>query len=106
MTETIRQQITEKGYFIQGRWIPSIHPSLIGKKIIRTEPCKCPGGIGEYLDYSHCINGKYGFQPDEWSILKDIVGGCLVIEWAPRMFPGKITTLEKHWNDGNWIEVI
>jgi hypothetical protein len=57
------------GYFEKGRWIYGLPPSLIGKKIIRVEPCKCKGSYGMgYLDYSYCLYGKYFEQPNEWVI--------------------------------------
>jgi hypothetical protein len=89
------------GYFVKGAWVKGIHPSLIGKKIIRTKPCCC----GDYFDYSYCLNGKYFQQPDEWVILRGIENGCLLIEWRPRLFPGDMHTLEEFWNDGNWVEI-
>lgn len=97
--------MTEGGYFKQGKFIKGIHPSLIGKKIIRTKPCECTGDCANYLDYSYCLNGLYGSQPEEWVILRDIVDGCLVIEWFPQLFPSDIKTLPEYWNDGNWIGV-
>ena len=49
--------VTEKtGYFVGGAWHTGIHPSLIGKRIVRTCPCECPYG----MDYSYSVLGKYG----------------------------------------------
>jgi hypothetical protein len=93
--------MTEKGYFVRGAFVKGIHPSLIGKKIIRTCPCDCGG----YLDYSYSYKGKYDDnRKDEWVLLRDIINGCLFIDWMPKTFPeGHI--LEEHWNDGNWVEL-
>jgi hypothetical protein len=92
------------GHFEKGYWVEGVSTSLIGKKIIRTQPCNC-GNEHKYLDYSYCINGLYGYQPDEWVILRDIIGGHLVIEWKPQIFPGEVSVEDLWWNDDYWIEV-
>jgi hypothetical protein len=93
-----------KGHFEKGVWVVGISKDLIGKKIVRTCPCKCRYG----LDYSNSINGLYGpMTPEhEYVILHGInEDKSIVIEWEPRLFPGEMTTREEEWNDENWIEV-
>jgi len=93
--------ILEKlGRFKQGAWIVGIDPSLIGKKIIRTEPCRD--------DYSYCLKGyRTPYQNPEYNyiILKEIdKNGCIIFQ-HPRL-GNKICNLESCWTDGNWIEYI
>lgn len=94
--------ITKEGHFEKGAWIKGLHPSMIGKKIIHVGRCVTPYGY----DGSYCTEmGKGGAQNPmyQWVILHGInPDGSLVIEWDPRNFPGKLSTLEPYWNDGNW----
>ena len=99
----------EKGYFVKGAWVVGIHPSMIGKKIVRTQKCVCQGGCGTYEDYTYSINGYFGpSDPEyEYGVLREInPDRSLIIEWKPRIFPGETSTLAPCWNDGNWIEYI
>lgn len=93
--------MAEKGHFEKGVWVVGISKDLIGKKIVRECPCDCPYGV----DYSYSVIGMCGPRSEdgETCILHDIKDGCLVVEWE--ILPNRIHTLEKWWNDGNWIEV-
>jgi hypothetical protein len=74
---------------------------LIGKKIIRTVMCECPYGD----DYSFCLNGKFGKQPDKWVTLIGITkNNEIKYRDHEPIFGLNVRTLEPYWNDGNWRE--
>lgn len=98
-------KFVEDGYFENGVFVKGLHPSMVGKKIIRTRPLTLKGGCGgEYTDYSHSRIGKYFPQSDYVILHKLSPDGSFEAEWNPRLFPGHISKYEPEWNDGNWVE--
>lgn len=95
-------QFTKDGYFEGGKFVKGLHPSMIGKKIIRTRYCQCPG----YTDHSYSYVGINDTRsPHNWVVLHKInPDGTFVIEWSPQLFPGKLSKQEAYWNDGLWVE--
>lgn len=98
--------IEPNGYFENGVWINGLNKSMIGKRIIRLEPCHCNpnNALGGYYDFSFCLIGCFGDdrREIEGSVLKDIVDGKLILEPSSSIFT-EPHTLELWWNDGNWI---
>jgi hypothetical protein len=99
--------IEPNGYFENGVWINGLNKSMIGKKIIRLEPCHCnpDSPTGGYYDFSMCLIGCFGDdrRDDEGRILKNITDdGKLVMDSLSRVF-SEDHVLEAYWNDGNWI---
>ena len=98
--------VTEKtGYFVGGAWHTGIHPSLIGKRIVRTGPCECPYG----MDYSYSVLGKYGPRDPKHEcaeLIEICDDGSMIIKWEPFVgcFKDPLSHLPEYWNDGNWIE--
>lgn len=94
--------IDKDGYFIQGVWFKGLYPpNFVGKKLIRTCPCKLNYGN----DFSYSVLGRYyGPRFDDYIVLHGVMpNGAMIIEWNQRIFPDKLSELKPEWNDGNWI---
>lgn len=95
---------TENGYFEKGAFVRGLHPTMIGKIIIRTDRCLCHYGYdGSYsmIDGRGIPNNPEYEYVRLYNVYDD---GRLLIEWNPRMFPRELSVLSQEWNDGKWVE--